>query len=156
MNLLLVRGPQDPNSTPGSLAVDGIFQCRTLELPVRDGLPGSAIPAGKYPIVLAPSPKFMASMDPWVKSYASQMPHIQPIPGRSLIMLHWGNVPENTDGCVLVGQTRPAPDALGNSRPAFAALFIAIQAGVKNGGCWIEIQDAQNNSEDVQEAVTAT
>lgn len=155
MILTLQRRPQDPNSTPGSLGINGVQQCFTLELPVRDGLPGSAIPAGKYPIVLAPSPKFMASADAWTQLYASQMPHIEPIPGRSLIMLHWGNSPADTDGCILVGRT-PATDAVWESRPAFAALYIEIQQAVRNEGCWIEVVDAPNTSEEVQDAVEGT
>lgn len=155
MILTLQRKPQDPNSTPGSLAVDGVFQCFTLELPVKDGLPGSAIPAGKYEIELALSPKFLRSDDPWVQAYAAEMPHLVGIPGRSLIMVHWGNGPDNTDGCILVGQSRDV-DYVGNSRSAFAALFLEIQAGIKSGGCWIEILDAPNNAEDVQTAETAT
>jgi Family of unknown function (DUF5675) len=150
VNLLLVRGPQDPNSTPGNLAVDGIYQCRTLEPSRQSANP--PIPAGKYPISLRPSPKFqkIAERDPWFDSYCDQMPHIDYKPG-SVTMIHVGNTPDQTEDCVLVGQTR-ASDALGNSRAAFAALFIAIQAGVKNGGCWIEIQDASGNHDNVQQA----
>jgi hypothetical protein len=151
MILTLQRRPQDPNSTPGQLGVNGVAECFTLELPVRDGLPGSAIPAGTYPVVLEPSPKFLAITDSWVQQYAAKMPHIQPIPNRSLIMIHWGNTPENTDGCILVGQDR-APDYVGNSRSAFAALYSKIAAAVAAEGCTIQIFDCPNNAEDVEEA----
>jgi hypothetical protein len=156
--MILQRQPQDPHSTPGLLADDnGTFLCRTLELPVRDGLPGSAIPAGKYPVVLAPSPKFMKSPDAWVQLYASQMPHVVDIPNRSLIMVHFGNFPKDTDGCILVGgNTSHIEDAVSNSRAAFAALYIKIQAWIKGGGCWLEVLDAPTNAGDVQDALTAT
>ena len=90
MQITLQRRPQQPHSTPGSLAVNGVFECFTLELPVRDGLPGSAIPAGRYPVVLRPSPKFLAVIDPWVQNYASAMPHVVCRYHRTLIMIHFG------------------------------------------------------------------
>lgn len=123
MRLLLQRTELTSLSTVGELAIDGEDFSYTLELPVRDGLPGSAIPAGVYPVVAAWSPRFMASDDPWVLKYAKQMPHIVGIPYRSLIMLHWGDVPENTDGCVLLGYTHPAPNLIEESRPAFAMFW---------------------------------
>lgn len=149
MILTLQRRPQQPHSTPGSLAVNGVFECFSLELPVRDGLPGSAIPAGRYPVVLKPSPKFLAVVDPWVQNYASAMPHVEPIPNRSLIMIHFGNAPTDTNGCILVGQNRSV-DFVGNSRSAFAALYIKIARAVAQEGCEIEILDCSNNHDNVQ------
>lgn len=100
----------------------------TLELPVKDGLPGSAIPPGVYPIEFAPSPKFMASPDPWVQQYAERMPHLIEIPGRSLIMIHWGNFPEETEGCILVGDMHDL-DEVGQSRQAFERLYPLLSDG---------------------------
>lgn len=138
MNLTLTRTVLSPDYTMGEMAVDGVPTCVTLELPVKDGLPGSAIPEGTYPVVLAPSPKFEASPEPWVQLYAAQMPHIICIPNRTLIMIHWGNVEADTDGCILVGQ-RAETGFIANSRLAFAALFVKIQAGVRSGGCTITV-----------------
>src|SRR5690348_18052311 len=86
MKLILQRLITTDNSTTGQLSVDGETECFTLELPHKDGLPGSAIPAGTYQVVLAPSPKFLQSRDPWVKKYAGKIPHIQNIPNRSNIL----------------------------------------------------------------------
>jgi Family of unknown function (DUF5675) len=138
MNLDLYRVTAAPDYTLGQLNVNGQAECVTLELPVRDGLPGSAIPDGTYPVVLAPSPKFEASTDPWIQNYASQMPHVIHIPNRTLIMIHWGNVEADTDGCILVGQ-RAETGFIANSRLAFAALFVKIQAGIRAGGCSITV-----------------
>jgi len=133
MNLLLQRHEYTDQSTVGDLLIDGEEFSYTLELPKKDGLPGSAIPAGTYPIVLAPSPKFEKSSDPWVLRYSSAMPHIMDIPGRSLIMIHWGDVPQNTDGCVLVGFLHPAPDLIEESRMAFERLYANIQQALSQG-----------------------
>lgn len=138
MNIALTRTAFSPDYTMGEIAVDGTVSCVTLELPVKDGLPGSAIPEGTYPVVLAPSPKFEASDDPWVRFYAPQMPHVIHIPNRTLIMIHWGNVEADTDGCILVGQ-RGETGYIANSRLAFAALYVKILAGIRAGGCSITV-----------------
>lgn len=140
MELTLNRNSFDTNSTQGSLAIDGSFQCYTLELPNVDGNPGSCIPQGRYKVVLAPSPKFMAKgeSDSWVQEYANQMPHLEGIPGRSLIMIHWGNDPRDTEGCILVGQNQSV-DEVENSRAAFSDLWSKIDGSATDDECWITV-----------------
>jgi len=145
MKLTLQRLFFTQRSTCGELFIDSQTQrfCYTLELPVKDGLPGSAIPPGTYQIELAPSPKFHLSNDPWVERYADAMPHIIDIPKRSLIMIHWGNAPENTDGCILVGNLHDL-DTVGDSRAAFEKLYplladgdtVEVQGGAPHEGKW--------------------
>ena len=139
MNLTLKRVILTPDYTQGELSVDGSPQCVTLELPVRDGLPGSAIPEGNYPVVLAPSPKFEASTDPWVLQYAAKMPHVIHILNRTLIMIHWGNIEADTEGCILVGQRVSGPAFIANSRLAFETLFIKIEIGTMSGGVTLTV-----------------
>ena len=103
MKLTLCRLTLTPDSTTGQLYIDGQPFCYTLELPVIDGLPGSAIPEGTYPVVLAPSPKFMRSNDPWVLKFAQLIPHLYQIPDRTDILIHFGNTADDTNGCILVG-----------------------------------------------------
>lgn len=121
MKLTLQRLVYTDASTAGQLFVNDEMECWTLELPHKDGKPGSAIPAGTYRVVLGPSPKFLQSNDPWVKKYAGKIPHIQNIPGRSNILIHWGNYPKDTEGCILVGRVHQ-PNFVGESRTAFAEL----------------------------------
>src|SRR5260370_38332445 len=126
MELVLSSAIFDSVATEGTFGVvDTPWKVYALELPYIDGLSGSAIPAGRFPIELQPSPKFETSQDPWVKKYAGAMPHINSIPSRSLIMIHWGNDSHNTDGCVLVGKTQGI-DFIGHSREAFAELYSVI------------------------------
>lgn len=131
MELILQRLTFTDISTEGELRGAGkVFD--TLELPVKDGLPGSAIPPGQYLIQLLPSPKFMASTDSWVEQYASQIPHVLGIPKRSNILIHWGNSAMDTEGCILVGDTAAA-DYIGQSRKAFSELWTLLKAAKDAG-----------------------
>lgn len=113
MSLLLkvTRGPSTEKSTPGILSIASSPFCNTLELPVRDGLPGSAIPPGTYRVEEYSSPHF-----------ARQMPLIVGIPGRSGIEIHYGNFADETRGCILVG-FMTLPNAVLHSRLAFDELW---------------------------------
>ncbi len=114
MKLTLRRQWFTPESTIGELLIDDVFECFTLELPVRDGKPGSAIPCGTYPVRIDPSPRFRRDM-----------PELFDIPGRSTILIHWGNSAKDTEGCILVGRHR-AENYIGESRAAFEILFPKI------------------------------
>jgi len=130
MRLTLQSDLITDRSTGSELLIDGVFECYTLELPIIDGMPGSAIPAGEYSIKYEHSPKF-----------GRLMPHIDGIPNRSLIMLHWGNDPHDTDGCVLVGDYRdPAtPDFVGHSRVAWDRLNARLAPACSAGEVKIEV-----------------
>lgn len=132
INLVLQRDLLTDESTEGTLTVDGVQECFSLELPVKDGLPGSAIPPGTYPVVLAGSPKFLSSSDLWVQRFASTIPHLINIPNRTDILIHWGNSAADTEGCILVGQSR-GEDFIGSSRAAFEALHAKMLAARVNG-----------------------
>jgi hypothetical protein len=137
MLLTVCREWLSDKSTGGEYFIDGDHMGFTLELPVKDGYPGSAIPPtgenSSYLIKLLPSPKFEAGKDPWVKIYAGQIPHVIGLPPyRSDILIHWGNEPENTAGCILVGLTR-TPDFIGESRTAFAQLWTKLKEAELSG-----------------------
>jgi hypothetical protein len=121
MKLTLTRKWLDDICTVGILKVNEQPFCFTLELPVVDDEPGSAIPEGTYGITLTHSPKFN-----------QDMPLLSGIPGRSEIRIHWGNVAANTQGCILVGETA-GQDFVGNSRAAFGRLFPLIQSALQAG-----------------------
>ena len=142
MRLTLTRTELSPQYTAGVLGVYGQvpgIELASLELPSKDGLPGSCIPPGIYPIVLAPSPKFLALKDPWIARFAGRMPHIIRIPMRTEIMIHWGNHVSDTDGCVLVGMENLGDGLIGQSRMAFELLFNAIAQPSQDGNCDIQV-----------------
>lgn len=139
MKLTLARIFLTDVSTQGELYIDGQAFCVTLELPVKDGLPGSAIPEGTYPVVLAPSPKFMLSNDPWVLKFAQLIPHLLLIPNRTDILIHFGNDSSDTNGCILVG-TVAETNFIRNSREAFEKLWLAIETPARSNDCTITVQ----------------
>lgn len=94
MNLVLRRLSQTAYATFGILTdADDKQLCVTLERPWLDNQHDiSCIPAGTYPLVRYRSPK--RGYDVWL---------LEQVPNRDMIEIHVGNVPIDTDGCVLVG-----------------------------------------------------
>lgn len=113
MELTINRIWYTKNSTCGQLLIDGVFFCYTLE-PRADQSQGKpyAIPAGTYKVLLQMSPRFKR-----------KTPHLQDVPGFSAVEIHMGNYPHNTEGCTLVGATRPEPDFIGYSDVTFLKLM---------------------------------
>jgi hypothetical protein len=132
MEMYLNRYSFSAKSTQGILTVaqpiiSPTFQ--TLELPKRDGKPGSCIPMGRFPVTLYDSPHF-----------DRLMPLINGIPGRSEIEIHWGDFPDDTRGCILVGERR-TQDAIWETIEAFGELFPLIDEAARAEGCWITITE---------------
>ena len=101
---------------------------------MKDGLPGSAIPPGRYPVTIYASPHF-----------GREVPLLEDVPNRSEIEMHFGNYPTDSRGCILVGLTHE-PDFVGESRKAFEKLFETIQEYARRGECWIDVQGGLANS----------
>lgn len=138
MKLVLKRWEFTDKSTVGSLSIDGVFECFTIEDVVRATgikVPGkTAIPYGVYQVEITDSPKFGREM-PLI--FNVLMPD-----GRKLVVssdglvrfegvrAHWGNTADDSEGCVIVGRTYSAkfPDFVGESRAAFAELFEKLKA----------------------------
>jgi hypothetical protein len=128
MKITLQRETFTDTSTMGEMFLeDGSFKCFTLELPSKDGMPGSCIPPGEYPVWIEHSPRF-----------ARDMLHLQDIPNRSSILIHWGNVPDDTEGCILVGDVKEI-NAVGASRMAFDALWGKVYDAARNKQLTIEV-----------------
>ena len=117
MKLLLKRIHKTDVSTIGELYIDGIFQCYTLEDIERDVKIKSetAIAKGKYKIMITLSNRF--------KKY---MPLLLNVPNFEGVRIHSGNTNHDTEGCILVGQTR-SKDFIGQSRKAFDKLFKKLE-----------------------------
>lgn len=102
MNLELKRDTFTAISTQGILTIDGEHECYTLEDEDRYLEEGgekvygkTAIPRGRYKVVMDWSPK-----------YERDMPHVLAVPGFEGIRIHAGNKAEDTEGCILVGRSR--------------------------------------------------
>lgn len=99
MELKLKRKALKPEYTIGDLFINGEFFCNTLEDTYRDlskekKIPGkTAIPYGKYEVILNYSPRFK-----------KELPRLLNVPFFDGILIHGGNTPEDTEGCILVGE----------------------------------------------------
>jgi hypothetical protein len=132
MELDLRRVELSSVCTIGELYVDGEFECYTLEDAVRDRkIPGeTAIPAGRYQVILSWSPRFRRIL-----------PLLVDVPGFEGIRIHPGNTAADTEGCILVGQARGAA-AVFQSRGAFEGLFLKLEAATIVGReIWITIRN---------------
>lgn len=136
MELLLRRVALNKDSTEGVLYVDGKLECYTLEDCVRHGVKvfgKTAIPAGRYKLVLDLSNRFKVIM-----------PHILDVPGFEGVRMHWGNKPEDTEGCVLVGADRTTltDNFVGNSKFAYHQLMAKLLPAHDRGeSIWITITE---------------
>lgn len=101
MKLQLIRLYRKEEYTIGRLYVDGKYFCDTLEDRVRDPdreqkVKGrTAIPAGCYEVVVNISPRFRR-----------KLPRLLDVRGFDGILIHRGNTPEDTAGCILVGENK--------------------------------------------------
>jgi hypothetical protein len=135
MEMLILRDPSTEQATEGSLYVDGLPECYTLEDPVRAVKiqNETAIPAGRYAITIDESPRF-----------GRRMPHILNVPNFTGVRIHYGNTAADTDGCILVGWEKGI-DFIGSSRLAFAHLFDEIETALDDGEqVWLTIKDASD------------
>ena len=92
-------------------------------------IPGhTAIPEGSYRVLVTKSPRFKE----W-------LPYVQGVPGFEGIRIHAGNYPDDTQGCILVGENKVIGMVV-NSRIWLHRLMKRIQAAENQGeGIWITI-----------------
>lgn len=129
-SLLLKRTTFTDKSTTGELYLpDGVFACHTLEDVCRKEkiLGQTAIPAGKYEVVVA-----------WSERFQRLMPRLLNVPLYTGVLIHNGNYPEDTEGCILVGR-KPGQDVVLESMLAFDDLFPKIKKLTEKGKLFIEI-----------------
>jgi hypothetical protein len=96
INLLLIRNTFSKESTIGELFLNGERICDTLENSWQDNQRNiSCIPEGVYPVRLR-LPRESATRD-----YLHLL--VKEVPNRDFILVHRGNFPSQTQGCLLVG-----------------------------------------------------
>jgi hypothetical protein len=118
MKITVKRLHKTDKSTIGELYIDGIFECFTLEDVERKEKIKSetAIPKGTYKVIINQSNRFKRLL-----------PLLLDVPNFEGVRVHSGNTNHDTEGCILVGQTR-GQDYVGQSRKAFDKLFRKMQA----------------------------
>lgn len=135
MELLLKRIARKANYTIGKLYINGTYFCDTLEDTDR-GLDQSmdlqtilskkkkgitAIPTGTYNVTLnVVSPKY--SKRSAYNFCQGKVPRLLDVPGYEGILIHIGNYPKDTEGCILVGENKQVGAVL-NSTNTFKNLY---------------------------------
>lgn len=129
MEIVQKRMWNKPEYCIGVVSVDGKYFCESIEDTDR-GLTSkmslkkiqeikvkgkTAIPKGRYQIVWRYSQKFKRSM-----------PFLKDVKGFSGVMIHWGNKPEDTNGCPLYGENKKKGMVI-NSRTTCEKLFSMIK-----------------------------
>ncbi len=141
MELQLTRQVKTNRSTIGELKINGVFECFVLEdrdRGLKQTMPISeltelkvrtrtAIPAGRYEIVVSFSQRFQ-----------KMLPLLLNVPAFEGIRIHPGNTDADTEGCLLPGRNK-MPDMVTNSRVAFKALFDKIQSAMRKEKVFITI-----------------
>lgn len=111
MKAILARYDAQPNCIFGMLSVGDDFLCHTLELPWKNNSNStSCIPPGAYIAEMTDSPKF---------GHVYKLTNVK---DRSHILIHAGNYPDETHGCILVGVGRVGNNMIRGSRAALDAL----------------------------------
>ena len=112
------------------------YLCDTLEPKWRDYAHGankvkgkSAIPEGRYPVVITYSPKFKM----W-------LPLLVNVPKFEGIRIHAGNSVKDTQGCILVGENRAVAIVLNSRKCVDLVKQKIVEAKDKGEGVWIEIR----------------
>lgn len=138
MEIILKAVHKTNLSTISECYVDGVLDCHVLEDKDRGSsntgkLFGiTAIPAGKYQVVVTYSPRFKKNL-----------PILLSVPGYSGVRIHPGNDADDTEGCLLPGQYYPTKshDFVYNSKKEFEELFTKIKAAIASKQkVWITIQ----------------
>lgn len=152
MELLVRRRYKGSTYTIGSLYVNGVYECDTLEDPDR-GLTSemsleeikskkiygnTAIPTGKYSVNMSVvSPRFKDRS--WAKPYSGKIPRLLDVKGYEGVLIHVGNKATDTSGCILVGENKIKGQVL-NSTACFMELMTQLlKAHLKGEPITIEI-----------------
>lgn len=150
MEIELVRMISQPDSTIGALYRIGLkreFLCFTLEDEYRERkLAGETrIPQGRYAITLRQIGGFHQRYSSRFPDIHRGMLHIQDIPNFDLVLIHTGNSPEDTAGCVLLGDTaipRAGRGQIGGSEVAYRRVYPLVAEHLRRGGeAWLTVTD---------------
>ena len=129
IRLTLHRETSGEKSTIGRLYIDGEFECFTLENPWLDNKRRiSCIPEGTYEVKFRRVGGWIhkaRGLFPDMHNAVMGMLELQDVPERDYILIHWGNYPTDTQGCILVGTGRGV-DAVWNSQTAYKAFYPKI------------------------------
>lgn len=136
MNLRLIREPSVLGATLGSLYLNGVWECWTLEDEIRDvKVKGhTAIPADRYTVIIDQSMRFKRLL-----------PRLLHVPDFEGVRIHPGNTSVDTEGCILPGAVRGIARVL-QSKVAFEKLFARLKRAAAHEPLWITIENPEGAS----------
>ena len=144
MELELKRIAKRDTYTIGRLSINGQRFCDTLEdtdrgldqkmslavLKARKRKGITAIPTGRYKVTLAvKSPKY--SKRPAYKFCEGNVPRLINVPAYEGVLIHIGNYPTDTEGCILVGRNTKV-GAVMDSTETFKKLYAILEKATDN------------------------
>ena len=154
MEIQIIRYAFRTRYTIGMLFVNGALLCHTLE-PTARGLTqdmqptaivkrkiagATAIPCGRYQVDIdTVSPKY-AQREKYRKDFnGGRMPRLLKVPGFEGILIHPGNFPKDTAGCILVGNNHSVGSVL-NSWTAMRGIYTLMKTAHDKGeAIWLNI-----------------
>lgn len=146
MKIRVERKWPKPTYSIGRFYIDGIFYCNTLEdadrgLKQTDSLDyiksrkvanETAIPKGTYKVAMnVTSPKYAASSWYW-SLCQGKVPRLLNVPGFDGILIHTGNNPLQTSGCLLVGKNTKVGQ-LTESKETFKKIYKLMKSAYDKG-----------------------
>ena len=132
MDIIVNRNLKTASATFGMLEIPNFFRCYTLEDVERpEKIKGfTAIPKGKYQVILSYSPRF-----------GRMMPLLLNVPNFDGVRIHSGNASGDTEGCLLVGLVMDLKaEVILNSRAAFDVLYPLLEKAAATEKIWLTIQ----------------
>jgi len=123
LHLNIVRIAEKSTYTIGKFYVDGEYFADTLEDAVRtEKIKGkTAIPEGTYDVIFTMSNRFK-----------KVMPLLLDVPNFEGVRIHSGNIPEDTEGCILVGKNTVV-GKLTDSRLWTNKLYFILKKHIEEG-----------------------
>lgn len=136
MEISLQRIAKRPTYTIGRLSINDVYFCDTLEPTWRplhrakDKVAGrTAIPEGRYPLVITKSRRF-----------GTWLPLLLGVPYFEGIRIHAGNTAEDTRGCILPGQNLLKGKVLNSSRSLRSLIALIVEAREKDEAVYITLR----------------
>ena len=137
-----------PTYTIGRLSIPSAsFECDTLEDTDRDANANgvfdgqevkiygkTAIPYGRYRIAMTQSPKFSPRYGDRNVPLLLDVPHFEGI------LIHSGNTPADTEGCILVGENKVKGQVINSRATLFRLLDILDEADSRGEDIYITIR----------------
>ena len=155
MKLLLKRIAKRPNYTIGKLYINGEYFCDTIEdcdrgvtqdmefidtgngegywitdsgEKIKKVYSETAIPKGTYTINMNTKSQKYSNFNrySWSKPFKGMLPRLENVPGYEGVLIHVGNTPSDSSGCILVGQNKVVGKVI-NSTVTFYKLMERLQ-----------------------------